>query len=143
MRRLIAVLILGVLPAAAQAPVALTAQEKEFQDSMTNVMEGGATRDGKEGVSSDKYNIVKVEKTGPDAWTFHVKVNMKGTELVLPLPIDMKWAGDTPVISITDKTLPGMGTYTARVVIYRGNYAGTWSGAHGGGKVFGKLTKQP
>ena len=31
--------------------------------------------------------------------------------------------------------------YTARVVVYRGQYAGTWSGKNGGGKVFGKLTK--
>lgn len=143
MRRILTILIFGVLPAAAQA-VTLTAQEKEFQESMANVlMEGGATRDGKEGVSTDKYSVVKVEKTGPESWTFQVKVNMKGTEVVLPLPIDIKWAGDTPVITLTDKILPGMGTYTARVVIYRGNYAGTWSGAHGGGKVFGKLTKQP
>ena len=61
--------------------------------------------------------------------------------MTVPLPLEVKWAGDTPVITVTDKSLPGMGTYTARVVVYRGQYAGTWSGKNGGGKVFGKLTK--
>ena len=54
----------------------------------------------------------------------------------------MKWAGDTPVITLTDQALPGMGTYTARVVVYRGQYAGTWSGRNGGGKVFGRIVKK-
>jgi len=54
--------------------------------------------------------------------------------------VTIKWAGDTPVIEITDLSLPGMGTYTARVVLYRGQYAGTWSGRGGaGGQLFGKI----
>ena len=120
----------------------MNALEKEFQAAMTGVvMEGQSTRDGRDGVQADRYNIEKIEKTGEETWTFFVKVNMQGKEFTLPLPIDIKWAGDTPVVSITDKGLPGMGTYTARVVIYRGHYAGTWSGKNGGGKVFGQLTK--
>jgi hypothetical protein len=35
-----------------------------------------------------------------------------------------------------------MGTYTARVVVYRGQYAGTWSGRNGGGKRFGRIVKK-
>jgi hypothetical protein len=120
----------------------LTALEKEFQESMTKVtLQGQSTRDGKPGVFDDKYNIEKIEKGSGDNWTFYVRVAMQGKEMTLPLPIEVKWAGDTPVITLTDKTLPGMGTYTARVVIYRGNYAGTWSGKEGGGKVFGKVVK--
>ena len=125
----------------AQTP-ALNQLEKDFQDSLTAVvLEGQSTRDGKEGTSPDRYNIEKIVKSGDDAWTFFIKVNMQGQEMTLPLPLDVKWAGDTPVITLTDKSLPGMGTYTARVVVYRGEYAGTWSGRNAGGKVFGKLTK--
>jgi hypothetical protein len=127
----------------AQTSAPLTAQEKEFQDSLTGVMlDGQSTRDGKPGVSDDKYDIERVEKGAGDAWTFYVKVSMQGREMVLPLPIDVKWAGDTPVITLTDKSLPGMGTYTARVVVYRGQYAGTWKGGSGGGKVFGTIKKK-
>jgi hypothetical protein len=30
----------------------------------------------------------------------------------------IKWAGDTPVITLTDLSIPGMGTYTARAILY-------------------------
>lgn len=126
----------------AQAP-ALSPLEKDFQDSLTNViLEGHSTRDGKEGMSPDRYNIEKVVKTSEDAWTFYVNVSFQERQMTLPLPLEVKWAGDTPVITLTDKGLPGMGTYTARVVVYRGHYAGTWNGKNGGGKVFGKLAKK-
>ena len=106
------------------------------------MLEGQSTRDGKPGVSDDKYDIEKVEKAAGDNWTFYIKVTMQGREMTLPLPIEVKWAGDTPVITLTDKSLPGMGTYTARVVVYKGHYAGTWGGGNGGGKVFGRIVKK-
>jgi len=43
------------------------------------------------------------------------------------------------VITLTDLTRPGMGTYTARVLLYRDQYAGTWSGNNAGGQMFGKI----
>jgi hypothetical protein len=121
----------------------LNPREKDFQESMTGVvLEGQSTRDGRPGVSDDKYIIDKIAKQSGDTWTFHVRVPVKGQLVALPFPIQIKWAGDTPVISMTDQALPGMGTYTARVMIYRGQYAGTWSGKSGGGKVFGRVVKQ-
>lgn len=140
MRTLAALLVL-VGTSRAQAP--LNALEKAFQDSLTKVtLEGQSTRDGKDGVSPDRYDIEKVVKTGEDTWTFHVHASFHGNEMTVPLPVEVKWAGDTPVITLTDKSMAGMGTYTARVVVYRNQYAGTWSGKNGGGKVFGKVIKQ-
>jgi hypothetical protein len=121
----------------------LTDLEREFQNSMEGVtLDGQSTRDGKPGVADDKYNIEKVVKTGDDQWTIYAKVEAKGQTMTVPLPLQVKWAGDTPVITLTDMALPGMGTYTARVLIYRGQYAGTWSGRNGGGKVFGRIVKK-
>ena len=54
----------------------------------------------------------------------------------------MKWAGDTPVISVTNVAFPGLGTYSARVVIYGDSYAGTWDGKDHGGQMFGKIVKK-
>jgi hypothetical protein len=123
--------------------VPLTALEKEFQDSMAGVvLEGQSTRDGSPGLSEDKYAIEKVVKTGDDQWTFFARVEAKGQTMTVPLPLQVKWAGDTPVITLTDQAMPGMGTYTARVVVYRGQYAGTWSGRNGGGKLFGRIVKK-
>jgi len=123
--------------------VPLTALEKEFQDSLAGVtLEGQSTRDGSPGLSEDKYTIEKVVKTGEEQWTFYARVEAKGQTMTVPLPLQVKWAGDTPVITVTDQAFPGMGTYTARVVVYRGQYAGTWSGRNGGGKLFGRIVKK-
>ena len=51
------------------------------------------------------------------------------------------WAGDTPVVELTDLTIPGLGTYTARVLFYRDEYAGTWKGKNAGGQMFGRIVK--
>jgi hypothetical protein len=142
MRNLLLLTLLSAVSLPAQT-VTLSALEKEFQDSMAGVvLEGQSTRDGSPGLSEDKYGIDKVVKTGDDQWTFYARVEAKGQTMTIPLPLQVKWAGDTPVITLTDQALPGMGTYTARVVVYRGQYAGTWSGGKGGGKVFGKIVKK-
>jgi hypothetical protein len=54
----------------------------------------------------------------------------------------VKWAGDTPVISVTNVAFPGLGTYSARVVVYDGQYAGTWGGKDHGGQMFGKIVRE-
>ena len=61
------------------------------------------------------------------------------------MSFSVKFAGDTPVISLTNHTVPGFGAFTARVVVYDGTYAGTWAsakpGAKQGGTMFGKIVK--
>ncbi|HTS31042.1 MAG TPA: hypothetical protein VMH81_34460 [Bryobacteraceae bacterium] len=117
--------------------------ETDFQESLTGVvLEGQYTHDGSPGVSADKYTIEKIVKTGEDRWTFFASIEFKGQAMTVPLPLQVKWAGDTPVITVTDMAVPGMGTYTARVVVYRGQYAGTWSAGKGGGKLFGRIVKK-
>jgi hypothetical protein len=142
MRNLLLATLLTTAGLSAQTPT-LNALEKEFQDAMQGVMlEGQSTRDGKPGLAEDKYEIERVVKTGDDQWTVYAKVEYRGQAMTVPLPLQIKWAGDTPMITLTDQALPGMGTYTAPVLVYRGQYAGTWSGRNGGGKVFGKIVKK-
>ena len=77
-----------------------------------------------------------------DTWLLRTRFECCGKrEVPVPLPVTIKWAGDTPVITLTDLAIPGMGSYTARVVLYRDQYAGTWSGKKGGGQVFGKIVR--
>jgi hypothetical protein len=117
--------------------------EQAFQESMTRVfLQGQSTRDGRPGVSDDKYTIDKVVKGPAETWTFYVRVQYQGKDVTMPLPLQVKWAGDTPVITLTDQALPGLGTYTARVLLYQGRYAGTWRGKSSGGTVFGSIIKQ-
>jgi hypothetical protein len=53
----------------------------------------------------------------------------------------VKWAGDTPVVTVTDVLVPGIGTFTARVLFYKDQYAGTWRGDDHGGQMYGRIVK--
>jgi len=101
---------------------------------------GHSTLDNREGLSGEeRYSIDRVAKMGGDVWMFEARMKLSGHEIPLPIPVTIKWAGDTPVITLTDISIPGMGSYTARVVLYRGRYAGTWSGKDHGGELFGAI----
>ena len=90
----------------------------------------------------ERYVIDGLSKLAGDTWLLRTRLQCCGSsEVPVPLPVTIKWAGDTPVITLTDLSIPGMGTYTARVVLYRDQYAGTWSGKKGGGQVFGKIVR--
>src|SRR5579862_9368026 len=104
--------------------------ESQFEQMMTGVvLVGHSTLDGKDGLSGEeRYSIDHVTRLAGDVWMFQSRMKLEGHEILLPIPVNIKWAGDTPVIEVTDLSIPGMGTYTARVVLYRDRYAGTWSG---------------
>lgn len=112
--------------------------EKQFEQMMTGaVLVGHSTLDGREGLSGEeRYSIDRVSKLTGEVWMFEARMKLEGHEIPVPIPVTIKWAGDTPVIEVTDTGIPGMGTYTARVVLYRDRYAGTWSGKNHGGQLF-------
>jgi hypothetical protein len=115
--------------------------DEQFKQMMSGgVLVGRSTLDGKDGLSGEeRYSIDRVSKIGGDLWMFEARMKLEGHEIPLPIPVTIKWAGDTPVIEVTDMGIPGMGTYTARVVLYRDRYAGTWSGKDHGGQLFGAI----
>jgi hypothetical protein len=121
------------------------ALEKEFQETMSGcVLDGHFAIDGPEGkqtVSSEKYTINKVSKLKGDTWLFEARIQYGGNDVTVPIPLNVFWAGDTPVISLTDVTIPGLGTFTSRVMVYRGRYAGTWQHGEIGGQLWGRIKK--
>jgi hypothetical protein len=123
--------------------------EKEFVEVMSGVvLIGRYTVTGLKEADNlaaapreDRYTIQKVSKLNGDLWLFQARIQYGDRDVTLPLPLQVKWAGDTPVISVTDLAIPSLGTYTARVMIYRGQYAGTWSGGDHGGHMWGRIEK--
>jgi len=115
--------------------------ESQLETMLHNVvLTGQATANGKL-LTEDSYVIEKVTKMTGDTWLFHARVG-KGP-IAVPIPVQVLWAGDTPVISLTDVGVPGIGSYTARVVFYRDQYAGTWGSAKVSGHIFGKIKPGP
>jgi hypothetical protein len=117
--------------------------DKQFEKTMSGAtlvghftVEGrGAGREPGE----DRYHINKVTKLRGDYWLFTARVQYGKKDVTVPMPLQVKWAGDTAVITLTDMAIPGLGTYTARVLIFRDHYAGYWSGGDHGGNLWGRI----
>jgi len=97
----------------------------------------------------EHYEIIKAEKSDEgDFWNLVVRIKYADNDLVQPLPpIEIKWAGRTPIITVDNISVPTLGTFDARVVIRKGTngqpgkYAGTWSHGKVGGHLFGMIHK--
>jgi hypothetical protein len=119
--------------------------EKQLAEKLTHCrLIGFYETIGQEGApKQDEYTLGEVEKKEGDKWVFNASLQFGSKVINLPLEVPILWAGDTPVVSVTDFSVPGMGTYTARVMFYGEHYAGTWSSAKHGGYLWGRIQKLP
>jgi hypothetical protein len=118
-------------------------RNRTFAESMSGVtLVGHSTMLSREGLSQEeRYAIDGVSHVSGDTWLFRTRLKYGEREIPVPIPLSILWAGDTPVITLTDLAIPGVGTFTARVVLYRDQYAGTWSGKNAGGQLFGRIER--
>ena len=126
---------------------AAEAREKAFVEQMANsVLVGFFTVDGKsddQPLKEERYEIDSVAKASGNLWVFTARVKYGNIDTRLPITVPMEWAGDTPMVSLTNASLPGLGTeFSARVLFYEDRYAGTWQHGKVGGHMFGKIEKQ-
>ncbi len=124
--------------------VSLNALEQEFTERMANsVLVGRFVVTGSEDSMPrpERYEIEGVTKVGEDQWRFDARIQYGDTNVTLPVVVTMLWAGDTPMVSVTDLTVLTLGTFTARVIFYRDRYAGTWQHGEVGGHLFGAIEK--
>lgn len=92
----------------------------------------------------ERYEISRIVKQPKgDYWNFLARIKYGTHNVMLPVPVEVKWAGDTPVITVDNLKLVGLGTFDARVVISDNKYAGTWRHGEVGGLMFGHIEKQP
>ena len=131
---------------AAVDPATLTNAERQFVERMRGAslignftVEGrGSNRTPRE----DRYDIESVEKVGDDLWKFNAGMKCCGVNGVIPIVVPMQWNGDTPMIMMTDTSLPGLGTFTVRLFFYGDRYSGTWQHGDRGGQMWGRIEKQ-
>jgi hypothetical protein len=140
---LLSLLAILMIPGCSRKPSESVDLDRQFQEMMNGVtLVGHSTQTNKDGVSGEeRYVIEKVSKLTGDTWLFQARMQYGSVNLPVPVPVVIKWAGDTPVITLTDLSIPGLGTYTARVLLYRDQYAGTWSAKDHGGQMFGKIVR--
>ena len=110
-----------------------------------SVMIGTFTIDGQRQTDPrpERYEISKVVKLSKgDYWSFFARIQYGDHDVTLPIPVEVKWAGSTPVITVNNLTIPAMGTFDARVLIADHKYAGTWRHGKVGGLMYGRIEKQ-
>lgn len=120
-------------------------REKAFVEMLSNTtLVGAFTVDRKmdEAPKPERYEITTVNKVTGNLWTLMTRVKYGNKDVTLPVTIPVVWAGDTPMVSMTDQAIPGLGqNFSARVVFHDGRYAGTWQHGQVGGHMFGRFEK--
>jgi hypothetical protein len=123
-------------------PATLPEHERQFVDRMKGVaLVGVFTITGREDrpPDEDRYEIASVEKIGEDRWRFNARMRHGNTDITLPFAVPMRWVDDTPMIMMTDMTIPTLGAFTVRVFFHGERYAGTWQHGKVGGHMFGRI----
>lgn len=116
----------------------------ELETTLSNAtLVGHFTITGAEGgkPSEERYELGAVKHLGGGQWLIQARIRYGDHDVTLPLTLPIRWAGDTPIICVDEIPFPGLGTYTARVMIFRDHYAGFWTGADHGGHLFGVIER--
>ena len=137
----------GAAPAKEEQPEPAASElEAKFKATLTNATMSGRWCLIKDGQLTpekpDKYTIVGVNKLFGERWLIRARIQYGEKDYTAPIPVKVKWAGDTPVITVTDVGLPGGASYSARVVIYDNSYAGVWSGGAVRGLLSGMISRE-
>lgn len=128
--------------------VALNDREQAFSDLLNNsalvgtftVERGDKKGGGDRPLHEERYVIKGVKKLSDGQWVINSQIVYGKFDVTVPVPVQVDWAGDTPVLSVTDLTIPLVGSeFTARVMFYDGRYAGTWRHGKVGGLMFGRV----
>jgi hypothetical protein len=119
-------------------------RDEDFKKRFANVrMSGHFTLDGQENakLQKEEYVITGATKLGNgDLWAITARIKFNDVDVAVPVPVQVKWAGDTPVIVLDKVSIPGLGTFSARVLLDEDRYAGTWTHDEKGGHMFGTIT---
>ncbi|MCA9054740.1 MAG: hypothetical protein KDA75_12940 [Planctomycetaceae bacterium] len=133
--------------AADDAGPALSDAEQMFVKQLSDrVMVGQFSVEGREDPSGkpERYTIGKVTKLQDDLWTIEARIQYGKVDATVPVPVHVHWAGDTPMVSVTDLNLPLVGNeFSARVLFHGDRYAGTWQHGQVGGHMWGRLEDAP
>jgi hypothetical protein len=119
---------------------------KKLTDTLTGAkFTGTFTVLGKEDKppAPEEYTIISAQKTDEgDIWLLKARIKYGNKDMTVPVPLEIQWAGETPIITMTDMAIPGLGEkFSTRVVIYDGMYAGTWAHGPVKGHMFGTIKK--
>lgn len=127
--------------AATKASATLVADFEKYLSG--SVLTGVFTLDGQplDKLNEERYEIKTAKKIDGDdnLWEIVTRIKYGDKDLEVPVSITVEWVGKTPVMVMDSVSIPGMGTFSARVVFHDRKYAGTWKHDNVGGHLFGRV----
>jgi len=144
MKTLLVSLTLAAAAAGAGAQEDRAELERRLHETLDGArLVGQFTVVGADGASrppqAEQYAVSRLERDAEGRWVFNVSMSYAAQQQTMPVPVAIEWAGDTPMITLTEQTIPGLGTFSARVLLYDGLYAGTWKHGQFGGHMWGRI----
>ena len=133
-------------PDVAAKAEALTAEEQAFATLLTGAdLVGSFTVDGQTGTpKQDRYSITKATKLKGNQWALFARIKYNEVDITVPVGVNVDWAGKTPVLSVTDLKIPGLGSEFGSCILFEGDrYAGTWHHGKVGGHMWGRVERTP
>ncbi|MFM8402700.1 MAG: hypothetical protein ACKOAH_33150, partial [Pirellula sp.] len=117
---------------------------EEFEKYLSNsILSGSFTIDGQplNKLEEERYEIKSAKKLDgdDDLWEIKTRIKYGNKDLTVPVVVTIQWVGRTPMIVLDSVTIPGLGTFSARVVFHDRKYAGTWKHDNVGGHLFGRV----
>ncbi|MFT5464996.1 MAG: hypothetical protein ACI8UO_000082 [Verrucomicrobiales bacterium] len=92
---------------------------------------------------NDAYQVLRAEKVEGDNWHIVTEVSRQGQTFEYPLPVIVKFAGDTAVMILDDARTGDGGKWSARVLFHNNVYAGSWWSAGGkAGTISGTISQK-
>ncbi len=125
---------------------ALSAEEQAFATLLTGAdLVGSFTVDGQTGTpKQDRYSITKATKLKGNQWAIFARIKYNEVDITVPVGVNVDWAGKTPVLSVTDLKIPGLGSEFGSNILFQGDrYAGTWEHGKVGGHMWGRVERTP
>jgi hypothetical protein len=131
-------------PAVVEAPITpeRVAKLEKMLNGCTLVGQFTVNGRGESRTSAERYELSSVKHMKGDMWLITARIAYGDRDVTVPLPLPIRWAGETPVITLDKFGIPGMGSWSARVMFYDGRYMGYWYAADNpehGGYLFGKI----
>ena len=123
---------------------AASKKEAAFSKKLANSILVGrfsiAGSENKKQPQEERYEITKASRFKGSMWIIQARVKYGKVDITVPIPVTVRWAGDTPMISLTNASIPGLGSaFSCRVLFYGDRYAGTWQHGKKGGHMWERL----
>lgn len=92
----------------------------------------------------DGYHIVSATHKEGDTWTIVSRMKFQGQSVNFPIPVTVKFAGDSAVMILNKMPIGPGQTWSARILFHDDVYAGSWwgPGKKKSGIVSGTITRE-